>query len=113
MRRRSPGLAGAPAGRVAPGRDAALSDRLRLDRVELRLIDGAAVEQLLGLLDLGRRVVRSSDRADVIVRLPLGYLRPLRAALRHLLSLRAEIDEHAYERQHDGEHRPSRLSPAR
>src|SRR5436309_16046634 len=102
MRRRSPGLAGAPAGRVAPGRDAALSDRLRLDRVELSLVDGAAVEQLLGLFDLGRRALgRPSDRANVIVRLRMGCLGPLRAALRHLLSLRAEIDEHAYERQHD------------
>src|SRR6186713_528260 len=48
-------------------------ERLGLDRVVLLLVDGAAFEQPLGLLDLGRGTGRAGDRSDVLV--GLGLLR--------------------------------------
>src|SRR5439155_7750358 len=57
-----------------PGPYPALFDRLGLDRVGPGRGEGAAVEQLLGLLDLGRRTTRSRRLADIVVELGLGVL---------------------------------------
>ena len=62
---------GAPAAASRSRRDRRLSERFRLELLELGLVDGAAVEQLLGALDLARRAAVCGDGADVLVEVGL------------------------------------------
>src|SRR3954447_19032785 len=89
-----------------------LRQGLRLERVELRLVDGAAVEQLLGLVDLGGRTAVAGHRADVVVHLRLLPAHGLGLALGHPLVLDDQVRERADERQHDEKDRPHGLAPA-
>ena len=96
-----------------PALPGTLRQGLRLDGLVLGLRDGAAVEQLLGLVDLARRAAVAGHRPDVVVHLRPLALRVLGPAMRHPVALRDQVDEHAEERQHDHEDRPSRLAPPR
>src|SRR5512132_3688383 len=85
--------------------------RLGLQGVELRLVDRAAVEQLLGLVDLAGRAAAAGHRPDVVV-----HLRPLAPhilgpALRHPVAVCDQVDERAEERQDDQEGCPGGLAP--
>src|SRR3954451_9413076 len=64
---------------------------LRLDRVELGLADGTAVEQPLGLLNLGGRSAVRRHRPDVVVDLRLGGLGLLHVTLAHLLAVGNQV----------------------
>ena len=84
-----------------------------LDRVELGLRDGAAVEQLVGLRRSrwrGRRTLRRSSRSRRIgaLGLDLPHL-----ALGHPVAVGDQVDQHAQERQHDHEHAPRCLAHPR
>ena len=87
-------------------------ERLGLDRVVLLLIDGAAFEQPLGLLDLGRRTGRAGDRPDVLVRLGLlrGHL--FCPPPRHIVAVGDQVDEDAEEREEEHKEEPEGLLPA-
>ena len=87
-------------------------ERLGLDRVVLLLIDGAAFEQPLGLLDLCRRAGRAGDRPDVLVRLGLlrGHL--LCVPPRHIVAVGDQVDEDAEERGEEHKEQPEGLLPA-
>ena len=63
----------------------------RLDRIELGLDDGAAVEQLLGLLDLGGRAARPRHRADVVVELRLAGPGRIYVAVAEFLTVRDQL----------------------
>src|SRR3954464_2524766 len=89
-----------------------LRQGLRLERVELRLVDGAAVEQLLGLVDLGGRTAVAGHRANVVVHLRLLPAHRLGLALGHPVVLGDQVDQRAKEGQHDEEDRPRGLAPA-
>src|SRR4051794_39354877 len=72
---------------------------LRLERLELLRRDRTAVEELLGLGDLGRRATVAGGLPHVVVELGSLSARLLEAALRHLAALRDQVDEDAEKRQ--------------
>ena len=76
-------------------------ERLCLDRVELGLRDRAAVEQLLGLVDLGGGAAGRGDVLDVVVEFGLLCLGLPHLALGHPVAVGDQVDQHAEERQHD------------
>src|SRR4029079_14600507 len=79
----------------------ALRERLRLDRVELRLRDRAGGEERVRALDLRRRSAARGDRLYVGVELALRRLRLVHVSFGHVLALRDQVDEDAEERQQD------------
>ncbi len=84
-----------------------------LSAVELRLRDRAGVEELLGLVDLGRRASAAGGGvAHVVVELLALGPRTLEVALGHPDVLRDQVHEHAEERQQDREHDPPGLPQA-
>src|SRR5262249_41751805 len=97
---------------TAPSPRLCARERLLLYLVELGLIDRALVEELLGLGDLGRRTTACGDVAHIRVELRLRRFLILHVALRHALSLRAQVDQDTDERQEDAEHDPAGLGPA-
>src|SRR4051812_38113250 len=88
-------------------------ERLGLEGLELRLVDGSAVQESLRLLDLTGRTAGAGDRLHVLRELLLVGLRPLGAALRHASVVGDDIDEDTEERQEDQEDDPEGLDPAR
>src|ERR1044071_1926481 len=89
-----------------------LRERFCLEALELRLVDGSALEQLLGALDLAGRATVCGDRADVLIEVRLRHLNVADAALGHALAVRDQVDERAEERQHEHEQAPGGFGPA-
>src|SRR4051812_46716241 len=83
---------------------------LGLERVELDRRDGAAVEQLLRLRDLG--CASAAVRGDVRRDLLLLRLHGLHASLSHRRALRDHVHQHAEQRDEQQRAGPQRLHPA-
>src|SRR6476469_4451130 len=98
-----------------PGRAARrrgpLRERLALQAIELGLRDRAAVEQALGLLDLGRRTARRL--ANVVVEALLRALHLLNVARRHVVAVREHVGQEAQERKDQERDQPQRLLASR
>src|SRR4051794_33301599 len=74
-----------------------LGQCLGLERLELLLVDRAAVEQRLRALDVARGAAVRRNLLDVVVELDLGDLRVVHAALGHVLPVGDQVDECADE----------------
>src|SRR3954468_2227725 len=79
----------------------ALGQRLRLECLELGLVDRAAVEQLLGLVDLVRRPRGLRHGLDVVVELRLGGAGLLEVPVAHVPAVGDQVDQHTEPRQDD------------
>src|ERR1700722_13552880 len=89
------------------------AERLGLDRIKLVLGDRAAVQKLLGRLDLACRPATIGSLADVIIELRLRRLSLLFAAVSHSVVVENQVRQNAYPRNdHDQDH-PRSLPPPR
>src|SRR4051812_41107983 len=93
-----------PSSALTSSRATSGGERLPLQLIELGLVDRAAVEEPLRVVDLRGRP--AGDRPDVLVHHGLLRLHVLRLALRHAVVLGDQVDECAEERHDDDEHAP-------
>src|SRR6478609_8143144 len=99
---------------VGAARQERLRQGLLLEGFELGLVDRAAVEQLLGLLDVSGGAATAARRcADIVVHLLSLSLGPFEVALVHAVVLGDHVDEHAQERQDQREDEPTGLAATR
>src|SRR5271165_1488423 len=88
----------------------ALTERFRLYRVKLRLIDGSAIEKLLGFFNFACRPARNGP--NVLVELTLRGLYLFHASVPHAIVEYDEIDENAEPREDDDDDDPEGFDPA-